>query len=326
MGMGSRNSFLTMTLGLLSGLWGCEALLPDLLPVMRVDRRGLGTGSFAAEATLLAILCCWFGLHAAVKRVPRPTLWEAWKLVAAGVALFVLPATLIRLAGSEISAYARTVLLTLIPMFSVVLEPYLGRQGDAPLRGSLFAAMAGTVGALLVFPVDPPRSASATFSLALLLLAALLVAAAGCLLYRLGSSFGGVSRSLSPAMAVLAGTGAIGLIGAEVCFTLFGGIGNFWVRLEPEFGWIDLLELPALFLLLNLLPRMRPERSAVRYLLAPLITIVLGVSLLKLGGDSPSPLGLRTWLGLVVLAGSVGYLVLATESEADGDSRLLGLE
>jgi drug/metabolite transporter (DMT)-like permease len=160
---------------------------------------------------------------------------------------------------------------SLTPVFAVVLEPYL--QGSTPSRAkaALGASLTAITGVLFLFPLSIPGSLRAGMALFALLTA----------------SFG---------------------IATAICFAAAAAF-------NPRAGWrwnlsssllgLLVIELPALFLLFWLMPRLAASRMTARFLIAPLMTLVLGMAL-----ETPS-LPVRAWLGMLLLAGGAGWLVFA---------------
>ena len=64
------------------------------------------------------------------------------------LALFVAPSVLVHLVLGWVSAFTRVVLFSLVPVFAVVFEPYLGLSTASQSRGALLAAFVSLVGML----------------------------------------------------------------------------------------------------------------------------------------------------------------------------------
>jgi len=64
---------------------------------------------------------------------------------------------------------------------------------------------------------------------------------------------------------------------------------------------------------------MTATRMTARFLLAPVIAILIGMAL-----DRPS-VGLRTWAGLLLIAAGAGWLLFAPEEEPNADASALSL-
>jgi drug/metabolite transporter (DMT)-like permease len=79
------------------------------------------------------------------------------------------------------------------------------------------------------------------------------------------------------------------------------------------------VQLPSLLLLFWLMRRTSATAMATRYVLAPLIAILVDM------GIAPPIVGARTWLGLLLIAGGAGALLLAPPAPPDDDSPPLSL-
>ena len=88
----------------------------------------------------------------------------------------------------------------------------------------------------------------------------------------------------------------------------------------PQLVWAVVVDLPALLLLFWLMRRMSATRMTTRFLIAPLMTNLMDLALLR-----PVVSG-RAGLGLVLVAGSAGWLLLAREDEPEAGSTLLKLD
>jgi drug/metabolite transporter (DMT)-like permease len=221
--------------------------------------------------------------------------------------LFTVPALLIHLASGWISAFTRTALFTLVPVFAVVLDPYLGNETSRPVLSRLPVALAAVLGAVLVFPISIPTSVEATASFAAVILAAILVAAANACAVALFQP--AATQSLAP----IAATGALSL---GILSAALENNAWHWTAIAPELLWTAVLQLPSLWLLFWLMRRLSAVHLALRFVLAPALAVPLGALLMQL------PLALRTCLGLLGMAGGAVYLLLMPESEAESASLL----
>ena len=77
--------------------------------------------------------------------------------------------------------------------------------------------------------------------------------------------------------------------------------------------------LPGLLLLFWLMRRMSAVQMTTRYVLAPLMTVMLGMAL-----ERPA-VGLSTWLGILLIASGVGWL-LSTPGEREAPGLPLKLD
>ena len=292
---------------LLSLLWAGAALRVDLLPELfsgllpHLERQTIPLALLAIAAGLLAFL--------------RGDKWPSGRRLGCaaliGLGLFAAPAGLVSLSDGWVPGLARTALFTLTPVFAVVFEPYVGEGLKRPVRGGLSASLTALAGALLVFPVAIPSSIAAGIALLSVILAAACVAAANCLGVAESERLTGCSAAGWAAMASVAGASAAIALAAASMF-VERAVWR-WPRLAPELLWSAAVELPGLLLLFWLMPRMSAPRMATRYLLAPVLVILIGVMLLRSGGEVRG----QTWLGLILMAVGMGWLNFAPRSDAD---------
>jgi len=299
---------------LLSLLWACTLLRWDLMP---------GSGSipipfFERQALPLIMLALLAGVIAIACNAPWPQGKQIWVCIQVGLGLFVVPATLLDFSDGRLPGVARTALLTLVPVFVVVFEPYIGKDSEWKARSSLLTALAGVVGALLVFPVSIPDSTEAGLGFVAVVLAAVCVAAANCLgvaaATQLETASGARRSSAAPMAAIAGATAAVGLVAASL---LFEQPVWKWNTIAPGQLWTATIETPTLVLLFWLMRRISATRMAARYVLAPLLAILIGVVLLR----SLQDVRPRTWLGLFLMAASAGWLLFG-HAENDGSSTL----
>jgi drug/metabolite transporter (DMT)-like permease len=246
------------------------------------------------------------GLIAVARRAHWPRGLPFGNSVLIGLGLFVAPAGLVFLADGWVPGLARTALFTLVPVFTLVFEPYAGGGLDRQSHGALLAALASVAGALRVFPVALPASSEAALALCAVILAAACVAAANCKAVVVATEL--VSKSTSAMAAIAGATAAVAF--AAVSAVMERPIWN-WETLAPELLWSAVVEVPALLLLFWLMSRMSATRMATRYVIAPLLAILIGATLMR------SALVPRTWLGLLSMAGGAAYLLLAPAAKAE---------
>ncbi len=296
----------------LSLLWALSGVRGELLPgptplsVAQLERQALPLLLFAAIAALAALL----------RREQWPRRHQLWNAITLGAGLFLVPAMLIYLSEATVSAYTRTVLLILVPVFAVVVNPHAGSSQAGEVRYGLAASLAAVVGALCVFPVRFPGSFPEIAGFCAVIVAAACIAAANCRANALALPG---SASWAATAAVAAATAASGLLAASACLekTLWR-----WNLPAGEWLWSVALELPALLLLFWLLRRLPAPRMATRYSFAPLLAVLIGMAALRPALDSIQP---RTWLGLILMATAASWLLLAPESEVCSPSSALGL-
>jgi EamA domain-containing membrane protein RarD len=168
--------------------------------------------------------------------------------------------------------------------------------------------------------VNYPQSPQATLAFASILLAVASISAANCL----AEATAGHAKSQPP--AAFATTTAIAAITAAISFVLLSALFEQvpWtavlqqVRTSgvipylPSLLWSALIELPALVLFFWLVPRLSAIRLSTRYLLAPLLSILVGTALLR----AQQQIQPRTWIGLALMAVSVAWLLSAPEASA----------
>ena len=120
-----------------------------------------------------------------------------------------------------------------------------------------------------------------------------------------------LSGSLLPMVAIMSGAAAVG-------FALTSGFAEHpvwsWMVFSGELKCWAAIEWPALLLLFWLMRRMSAVQMTTRFLLAPLITNLIGLVLLR------PTVSFRAGLGLVLIAGGAGWLLFSEESESERDS------
>jgi drug/metabolite transporter (DMT)-like permease len=207
----------------------------------------------------------------------------------------------------------RVALFSLAPVIAVVLEPYLGASplgGDRGLPGmsGLMGALTAVAGTLCVFPLQIPGSIEAAAAVGAVILAAACVAAANCGAVRLARAL--KAKAIAPMAAIAGAAAAAGLASASA---LTERAAWRWEGIAPELGRAVVFELPGLLLLFWLMQRMSAARMTTRFVLAPLMTILIGMAL-----ERPA-VGLRTWAGLVLIAAGAGWLLFAPAEEPGAD-------
>jgi len=142
---------------LLCLLWAVASLRSDLLPGSLPQS---DSSPLVNQASILAV----FAIVAAATAFLRKANWPRGRslLGAAliGVGLLALPAFLVELAKGLVDNSTRVALFSLVPVFAVVLEPYLGSASQTPQRGGLAAALVAVAGTALIFPLDLPRASA----------------------------------------------------------------------------------------------------------------------------------------------------------------------
>ena len=293
----------------LSLLWAAGPLRSELLP----EQLAAALPRLATQALPLALLAL---VSAVFSWRPRAHWLRGRRLRSAiwiGLGLFTVPALLVNASAGWVSGLARAALLTLVPVFSIVLEPYFGNSAARPIRGALPAALVAVLGALLVFPAPNPASIQTASAIAAVILAAGCIAAANCYAVAVFQNF--ENPSAAPITAVAASVGALSL-----------GIASLFLErsapqpaaIAPELLWAAAIELPALLLLFWLMRRLSAVQMSTRFVLAPLVVVPLGALLIQ------STLVPRTWLGLLAMTVGAAYLLFAPEATEEPPTLLGG--
>ena len=309
-GIVSRNLTRGSTCGLLflSILWALDTLQPDLLPSIR----SLSGRSLAADSIPFLLLAFIGATIARINRAEWPSGPQLWKAVFVGFGIFIAPALLVRASDEEAPTFTRTVLFAMTPIFATALEPYIGTASGSesaqPVRGALIAALLAVVGSLLVFPFAVPAALPSVWGMALATTAVFLVAACNCFACRIARTG---MQHLAPFTAIAGAGTAAGFLAFSAVIEGPKALARSLIAetRSVDLLWITAIELPALLLLFWLLPRMSATRMTVRYLLAPLFTILIGACLL----ESINQIRLHTWLGLALMACGSGWLILGPE-------------
>ena len=157
---------------LLSLLWSLGPLRSDLLP----NATQSPAPPLETATLLFALLAMASAILAAARHASWPRGRDLGSIVVIGLGLFAVPAILVAVAAGLVSSLTRVALFSLVPVFAVVFEPYLGSESMRPPRAALLAALAAIAGTLCIFPLDAPGSieGGAAF-LGLILAAALLL-------------------------------------------------------------------------------------------------------------------------------------------------------
>ena len=287
-----------LVLCLLSSLGSLRSdLLPNLMPVALPPLEGEAL-PFAVLAGVAAVFAGW-------RREKWPRGRGILAAVAVGAGLFLVPAVIVALSAAWSSSMTRVVLFSLAPVFAVVLEPYVGRGAGGGVRGGLLAAIAAVAGVLCLFPVDAPRSVGAGIAVCGVMVAVACVAAANCYAVRIAAELPG--NSVAPMAAIAGTTAAVGLAVASAMTE-----HAVWRldALRPAVVWSAAVELPGLLLLFWLMRRISAARMTTRFVLAPLMAILVSMAVMR------PEVGVRGGLGLLLMASGAGWLLLAPEDDA----------
>jgi hypothetical protein len=260
------------------------------------------------------------GLIAVLRGAQWPRGRQLGTSILIGLGLFAVPAGLVALSDGWISELARTALFTLVPVFAVVFEPYLGDGSRLPVRGGLLAGLMAVAGALLTFPIAIPVSAEEGCGWIAVIVAAACVAAANCLGVASAAKLDNNAAGRLAAMASTAG-------GSAACMLAAASLvleRTDWKReaLVPESIWSAAVDLPGLLLLFWLMKKVSATRMAARFVLAPLLALLVGVVL----PQSAQAVRLRTWAGLVLMAGGSCWLLFGRDEETDSATLPLNLD
>lgn len=302
-----RRAIALAALLLLSLLWAGEVLRPlaDSSAVFgTVPQHERHAMAFIFLAVIAGVV---------TSRRPAPGMRLVRESLLVGLGLFVVPAFLVDLAALRTYPPTRAVLLTLVPLFAAVFEPYIVANAGIGMndmnrrqnRFALLAALVGVTGAICIFPVELPASIQAFAAFCVVILAATSIAAAGCKAAAVAQEN---AASLATIAAIASGVAALFNAGASAVLerpTLA------WNALWPELLWSAAVELPALALLFWLMRRLTATQMATRYLLAPMIAIAAGALLVQ------APLNSRICLGLVLMAASAAWLLFAAETQQE---------
>jgi len=278
-------------------------LSPNLLPYMQQQEV-----SFALLALASASI-------AFVRRVEWPQGRQMRASVFIGLGLFVAPAGLVYLSNEWVSASTRVALFSLAPVFAVVFEPYIGSGSMQQNRTGLVTALVAVIGTLCIFPLAFPPSIEGAIAFAAVISAAACVAAANCLAVKTAVEL--PPRSI---IAMTAISGATATAGIAALSAVTERSNWKWAALGPELGWSAVVELPGLLLLFWLMRRMSAARMTTRYVLAPFISILIVLVLLR------PTVGLRAWIGLLLVAAGTGWLLFAPEDDQRVPASHLGLD
>lgn len=283
-------------------LWALSALRGELFPGLFPVSAWLPV--FANQAFVLALfapVALLAGRSGAAQRPGIQLLRGLW--ISCG--LFLIPGIAMAVARPLITDYSRVALLSLVPVFAVVLDPYLGAQETGSSRWGLTAAVIAVAGTLFVFPLEVPVSLEVAAGFVAVVAAAVSIAAANCRLVCMANTMaaGAVWR-------VAATAGLMGAMGFAIASATFERPLELSVRMVPELIWSALVDVPALVLLFWLVKRMTASQMTTRYLLAPLLANAIELMVFQ------PRVGARAGIGLIlILAGAVGILADRGSSE-----------
>ena len=292
---------------LLCFLWSLGSLRIDLLPSLNnralpvMEKQALPFGLLAITASIFAI----------AKRTKWPQRRQAGKAILIGLGLFTAPALLVSLSNQAISELTRVALFSLVPVFTAVLEPHIAEATGQQRTGALIAALLAVAGTFLIFPAQIPNSVASSAAFVAIVLAAACTAAANCLAVKTATESPITTTAAIAGITVLACFAMLGPSLGREAWT-FSGIG-------PELVWSAAVGLPALLLLFWLMRRMSAARMTTRFVIAPLMTALIGIALFR------PEVSLRDILGFVLIAAGAGWLLFARDEEPDDASQRLKL-
>lgn len=296
----TRSSGLPPSLGLLllSTLTAIGWLLPDLFPHFSTKGLSIPWG----QAILFSFFAAMASSIALARKYEFPKGWRALAWPSIGVSLFVIPAIAVAFAQGQVSNFDQVAVLCLTPLFALVLDPHLQQNAPRRIKAGPPAALIAIAGILCLFPLETPASFRAAAALLFLVVTSFEIAAANCIAVRLATA--GPTRATFPAAAQAGAAVAIAfaLLAALTPATAWNStpLSTYLLRLIP-------FDIPALFLLFLLFPRLAASRMTARFLLAPLFASVLSLFLEQ---TFPSP---RAVLGMALLAAGSGWLVFAPD-------------
>ncbi|MFC5861037.1 EamA family transporter [Acidicapsa dinghuensis] len=293
---GSRKSAIAGLLSL-SFLMALGPLRRDLLPNLTAAH---GLSENANQAVVLSLVAVTTSVFAGLRRIRWPRGTNLLECGLIGLGLFVAP-SLARAMPEPVPALTAVALLALATVFAAVLEPYL-RRFEAQPSGRILPAMACVGGMFLIFPIATPRTFAAAEAWIVTIVAAACLAATNCAgvaLLRKSVNEKAPTLAVAPALAVAAGTGAM----AFVLLAIFRGNALQrpleWSDIGVSLVWPVIVDLPAIFLLFWLMQRMAAAQMTLRFVMWPLMAVVIEALVLA------QRLTLQTWTGLaLVTAGS----------------------
>ena len=300
---------------LLCLLWSLHSLRSELFPAVGANPLPL----LESETASFALLAVAAGVFAVLRRAQWPRGRQLGAAAAVGLGMFWAPAVLVSLSDAWVSETSRVALFSLAPVFAVVLEPHLGGDRTKQVNNGLAGGLAAMAGTLCVFPLLPPGSIEAAAAMSAVVLAAASVAAANCAAVRLMS--GWPAKSIAPIACIAGAAAAVALAAVSA---LAEPAGNHpaisrWNAILPEVARAALFDLPGLLLLFWLMRRMTATRMTARFVLAPLMALLIGMAM-----EQP-PVGSRLWAGLLLMAAGSAWLLFAVPQADDPSSSPLRL-
>jgi drug/metabolite transporter (DMT)-like permease len=298
------NAVATGALLLLCLLWAAASLRSDLLPATVSQTN---SPPLLDQACVLALFAILAAATALIRKAHWPRGRTLLEIVVVAAGLLAFPALLVDLVKGHLDDSTRVALFSLVPVFAVALEPYLGSASQSPQRGGLVAALIAVAGTLLIFPVELPQTLATAVAFCGLIAAVSSVASANCTAVKIAKSQPALSL---PAFAAIA-TGSAAILLAIAGLSI--------QRRVPRIDVWTLPDLLALALLFWLMRRMSAARMTTRFLIAPLLANLIALAFLRPGVQT------RAWLGLLLIALGSGWLLLAREDEPEKSGSPLGI-
>ncbi len=301
------NAVPTGALLLLCLLWAAASLRSDLLPATASQTN---SPLLLDQACVLALFAILAAATALIRKANWPRGRTLLEIVVVGAGLLAFPALVVELAKGHVDDSTRVDLFSLVPVFAVALEPYLGSASQSPQRGGLIAALIAVAGTLLIFPVELPQTLATAVAFCGLIAAVSSVASANCTAVKIAKSQPALSL---PAFAAIA-TGSAAILLAIAGLSIQR---RAWRAAHIDVWAIpDLLSLALLFWLMR---RVSAVRMTTRFLIAPLAANLVALSFLRPGIQA------RAWLGLLLIALGSGSLLFAPEDEPEKTGSPLGI-
>lgn len=289
-------------------LWALSVLRGELFPNLFPATARLP--QFASQAFVMAMFVPVALLAGKARAAQKPRVQLVRGLwISCG--LFLIPGLAIAAARPFVSDFSRVALLSLVPVFAVVLDPYLGAQETMRSRWGLAAGVMAVAGTLCVFPLELPASLQAAAGFAAVVVAGFSIAAANCRLVCMANAM-----EASAAWRVAAIAAQMCAVEFAISSAIFERPFEISARMLPGLIWSAVVDVPALFLLFWLAKRMSAPGMTARYLLAPLLANLLEVAVFQ------PRVGLRAGIGLLLIAVGAAVILADRSSLEDANEGL----
>ncbi|WDR03380.1 DMT family transporter [Devosia algicola] len=276
----------------IGSIWGCSFLFNAVLI------RELGPIWVSAGRVSIAAIASWLALMAMKKPVPRdPAL--IGKLMLLGVFSYAIPFTLFPLGQQVIPSGLTAIINALTPIMTVIVSNFWP-GGEKASTNKSFGVLAGFAGAALIaWPALSAGGTTRLWGIAACLMATILYA----ITLNVARSFKAVEPTV---LATIALTGAS--IAAVPVALVGEGIPHI-THIETWAAWLALGLIStalAFQIMYRLLPRIGATNFASNTFIAPVVAILLGVTLL---GETLQPshyLGMAAiFVGLLLIDGRI---------------------